>query len=437
MTLLSRNLIIDTQYFINKSFDFESTELNSLSELAKKNYVAVFITDITDREIKKKIYEEISITHEKLLTSNLRYLKAVPLFRRFLATYDLSRLMYFFISKYETFKTNCKVSIITSDQVKLLDVFEDYCNQRLPFSNSKNNKKHEFPDAFALKAIKEWAEKEDLKAYLLSGDSDWELYANHQYAGLLSNNLRFNHILELSAFTDLVYKTEDLLQNIVAFSGQTIDRKFEIITQHVLTELNNTKFRCDSEEDIEIQEKYLLGIELLNKEIVVGDRDGAVYNLDLAITGIFKFEVPDYDTPYYDLDERAYVGLNWVESYEKIVFEEAIEIEIAFEDGLESNFNIASSKIPDKIYIPFGQGEIVDPVVWASTMPVIVCGVKNGKITENGLGSMEFPNIQKAKETFPSLDIYKHSKDFTWAMGDKITGKLRFETWKAYEVYSS
>lgn len=36
MILLSRNLIIDTQYFLNKSLDFDSTELNSLAGLVKE-----------------------------------------------------------------------------------------------------------------------------------------------------------------------------------------------------------------------------------------------------------------------------------------------------------------------------------------------------------------------------------------------------------------
>lgn len=55
MILQSRNLVIDTQYFVSKSFDFNSKEINALKDLVEKSLVNVFLTDINNREIQKKI----------------------------------------------------------------------------------------------------------------------------------------------------------------------------------------------------------------------------------------------------------------------------------------------------------------------------------------------------------------------------------------------
>lgn len=73
-------------------------------------------------------------------------------------------------------------------------------------------------------------------------------------------------------------------------------------------------------------------------------------------------------------------------------------------------------------------------------IPVIVCGVDNGKFTDNGSGYKDFKNLKSALLEFPDLHPKLNTKRFTWAIKeikeDKIK-KLRFETWKAYEAYSS
>lgn len=68
--------------------------------------------------------------------------------------------------------------------------------------------------------------------------------------------------------------------------------------------------------------------------------------------------------------------------------------------------------------------------------PVILCGVRDGEITEDGLGSQQFANFDEAKKAFPDLDPDKNTTRFTWAAkgGEMLT---RFETWKANDFYST
>ena len=71
-------------------------------------------------------------------------------------------------------------------------------------------------------------------------------------------------------------------------------------------------------------------------------------------------------------------------------------------------------------------------------MPIQVVGVKNGKITSNGGGVVVFKNLKDAQKAFPSLDPEENGKEFTWVTRGEIKGKDagRFETWKAYDMYS-
>lgn len=71
-------------------------------------------------------------------------------------------------------------------------------------------------------------------------------------------------------------------------------------------------------------------------------------------------------------------------------------------------------------------------------MPVQVVGVKNGKITGNGSGVEVFKNLKDAQSRYDDLDPEENSMRFTWVTKGEIKGKDagRFETWKAYKMYS-
>tara|TARA_A200000113_G_scaffold197840_1_gene189609 strand:- start:37 stop:960 length:924 start_codon:yes stop_codon:yes gene_type:complete len=71
-------------------------------------------------------------------------------------------------------------------------------------------------------------------------------------------------------------------------------------------------------------------------------------------------------------------------------------------------------------------------------MPVQVVGVKNGKITGDGGGIEVFKNLKDAQRRYDDLDPEENSMRFTWVTKGEVNGKDagRFETWKAYKMYS-
>lgn len=75
-----------------------------------------------------------------------------------------------------------------------------------------------------------------------------------------------------------------------------------------------------------------------------------------------------------------------------------------------------------------------------NNIPTVVVGVDGLTITTNGLGFKEYQNFKQALIDFPDLHPKLSTKRFTWGLkeikNDKLV-KLRFETWKAYEFYST
>ena len=71
-------------------------------------------------------------------------------------------------------------------------------------------------------------------------------------------------------------------------------------------------------------------------------------------------------------------------------------------------------------------------------MPVQVVGVKNGRITGDGGGVEVFKNLKDAQKKYSGIDPEENTMQFTWVTRGEVKGKDagRFETWKAYDMYS-
>ena len=98
-----------------------------------------------------------------------------------------------------------------------------------------------------------------------------------------------------------------------------------------------------------------------------------------------------------------------------------------------------------KAYKSMSEGKELLSEEWKGykpNMPVQVVGVKNGRITGDGGGVQVFKNLKAAQKVFPppeGIDPEENTMQFTWAMRGEVNGKPagRFETWRAYKMYST
>ncbi len=72
---------------------------------------------------------------------------------------------------------------------------------------------------------------------------------------------------------------------------------------------------------------------------------------------------------------------------------------------------------------------------WKPDTRVVVVGVANGTLTQDGTGFQNFENLEAARELFPDLDTHKDTSRFTRAIGNPDRDAMRFETWAAYAHY--
>lgn len=171
------HIAIDTSFIEAQNF-LAGSKMSELSNLVKEGLVKLYLTDITYREILARFQKNIIQADEKIRKPKEQILSNAKVLRNFnefhpyfnLRKIDIDDLSSKFKSLLDTWIENNMVVIISTSDITIGEVFDDYFNNRLPFK--EGNKKHEFPDAFTLKALQEYFHKLKIKSHLLTFDND-------------------------------------------------------------------------------------------------------------------------------------------------------------------------------------------------------------------------------------------------------------------------
>ncbi len=170
---------------------------------------------------------------------------------------------------------------------------------------------------------------------------------------------------------------------------------------------------------------------------------------DLAALADHKIQLSEYQALYECTWGVLTDGERWIIKKNFEVYHTFTSIDELIK-GIKDFKNCIGSENIIKRYRSFGTMDIVivsptmpkllDYSPKFENIPVIVCGVENGLITSNGSGFEEFGTLREAMARYPDLHPELTTKRFTWAMKELKNGeltKLRFETWPAYQLYST
>ena len=172
----------------------------------------------------------------------------------------------------------------------------------------------------------------------------------------------------------------------------------------------------------------VLSVKIEFTEIVSVNRDHAVYTVHLQIELVLRYQ----DNSWY----RRKSAPAFTDTVLKHYVSVPLTVSLTYKGGIpgDATFEFA---FPASIEIDLAEAERISAADWIARLPVLVCGVENGKLTDTGAGAQCFDNLSAAKCVFHDLDIWVGSSRFTQAMGNKLSDELRFETWRACEFYST
>jgi hypothetical protein len=290
MILALKNLLIDPQFLADRAFDFDSKELKSLANLARKGLIKLYVTYAAEAEIRNRIIEKskIALSHLSLGESGL--LLHIPQFRYFIKSYDKTAVARYFIAAFEQFKSDGQIRVISDDDLNRL----------------------------------EWSSAASMPTW---GD--------------------------LHRMMDLILRQEESAREEVYVAERFIAEKRAEIEQFIAHKLYYSGYLGRSADlEVEIIDAQIIDVTMERYYILSVDQRSFIYNISFSINGIFGFQskaddsqlqgsnhVPKaYETVYQHhlLTEAICLEINLENSIKepfKISADMPDEIEVFFDDG--------------------------------------------------------------------------------------------------------
>src|ERR1700722_838901 len=149
------NIYIDTSIFEANNF-LEGKRINEILKLSEEKNISILLPSVTYFETKNRAIKNIkeAIQKFKSYRDNTRILRNVESISNKFEHIDEDLCIKEFLTIFENrlIKANCL--IIEYPTLNIKEVFDKYFKNEFPFS--KGDKKHEFPDAFALLSVELW-----------------------------------------------------------------------------------------------------------------------------------------------------------------------------------------------------------------------------------------------------------------------------------------
>lgn len=169
------------------------------------------------------------------------------------------------VSRFDKFVEHSGALILnTHELIDTKELMERYFDLRPPFSSSKETKKNEFPDAFALLSLEKWATVANTKIITVSKDNDWSAYCAASERLILVDD----QVKALSYFHAEESVAVNALQD--AIRTNKLPHVISEITSHIEDYISRLDLIVDADSvynfDVEIYNREVTGTSLNNLE---------------------------------------------------------------------------------------------------------------------------------------------------------------------------
>lgn len=290
----NRVIFLDTNIFESAKFSYDSDNFLRFLEICEENNITLCITDVVQKEVYKRIkvnvkeqLERVNKNFIKLILSNL----GVSVDSKLKLTEQLIEKL---TDNFNEFLSDYYVEVIKSDfdQSLLIDSYFDITS---PFSEQK---KEEFPDAIILLTIKKYIEDNDVEAYIISNDTDFEQFCSE------------NEICLYPKLSDVTHKLnmEDPNQEIRELYEKHLNNiKYEI-GNNVKSQDDFILYSYDSIDEVYVDNIIVQDVVVNKLDIIQFDSesDSLQLEVDISIEFFANASYPDEDTIIHDKEDGIY-----------------------------------------------------------------------------------------------------------------------------------
>lgn len=329
MPLVTRNVFIDTEFFVKANLDFHSRTIKSFEDLCGDNELNHVTSTIVISEVKRKIVDHIKDA-----------LKGINNFRRkaaVLKEYDDESIKNLFVeineadleakalAAFDNFIDASNASIVDMSAVDGNEIINMFFTQQTPFSAKKPN---EFRDAFSLLAIRSTLNGQE-KVYVVSADPDHKAFCEE--------NEKFVSVETLSALLDIYNKHNNQRSQ---FVEEFLLRKKEDIKQKIKEQLEQAEaYNSSTWEDADLDSFEVIEVGDFEPEIIHLDDESCQITFDVSVKLLADVSGPDYVNGYYDKEDGVMHTFDTTGRQEEEEQSFSVELDLYFEADVEEFIN--------------------------------------------------------------------------------------------------
>lgn len=274
-------IFLDTSVFAGQQYNFGSAALSSFVEIAQEKGLSLVLPAPTSSEVER----QIKARSDEALKALDEARRKAPFLKKWkhwpekpTSANPEGEVRRIAVQEWRDFLSQFEVIKLSYEDVKLDKIMRWYDLVRAPFREGKKRK--EFPDAFAIESLAQFAAKEQDYIAVVSEDQDFKLACEH-----------FGSLLY---FPSLPKLTETLLSQ---------DANFDALRDLIL---ENSEILLD----LILDEIYLIGFYPHDSDIEISDSEITEFDLgDIQIVGIGATEC----TVVFNGVVRAKHELSWTE----------------------------------------------------------------------------------------------------------------------------
>jgi hypothetical protein len=290
--LETKNVFIDTQYFVKSNLHFDNAAMTAFRKLCKADELVHITTSVVEREVEDKIQTSV----QEALTAIGNFRRKARLLSS-LDDKDIKNLFTDIVEEdmykkasnvFEQFMKDCKTTPVDASNVNAEDILNLYFDKKPPFGDGK--KKSEFPDAFSLFSIRSHLSQNE-KIYVISDDNDMKTFCDNDPQMLSLNSL--DKLLDLYSL-----HTSALTNQIKEYFASNTD----LIKERVKEYLENCEiYNSSTWEDAEVEDGLeVISVGSIDPLVLEVSNEDSQVTFDINVEYDVKVSGPDSSSGVYD-----------------------------------------------------------------------------------------------------------------------------------------
>lgn len=307
--LRSLNVFIDSSVFVGKNYNYEHPSFVALKEAVVDERVNFLVTDVTIEEIKAHIYNDVRKSSQTLkkVRGAVKILRNVTSLGEFALFEDIDQASVGsqLVEQLEQFLEEASAVTVPVTEADTKFVFDCYFKKAPPFGDGK--KKSEFPDAFVLSTLSEWAESMQEDVIVVSQDSD-----------MLGIKSQFSRLSVVGSLEEFLSKVNSYFEKLAPTAQQLLEENLKEIESQIEQEFQCLGFIL-ADQDGDVNETRVTEIGNISAYLISlnhgKDREPAEAQFELTTTIEFEADVSydNLETASYDSEDKVLIPWETVE----------------------------------------------------------------------------------------------------------------------------